>query len=90
MPKKPTCHMKRITARAGLIVFPAEHHGASSPCFSSDSFALSTETTCSLSTDWYVAAGQTHVPIGTLVGTQFDSGTLFGLAALRELSEMSE
>jgi hypothetical protein len=48
---------------------------------------MSTESACSLSTDWGVAVGQTHVPIGTLVGTQLDSGTLFGLAALRELRE---
>ena len=42
---------------------------------------MSTETARWLSTDWGFAVGQTHVPIGTLVGTQLDSGTLLGLAA---------
>ena len=52
-----------------------------------ESIAVHSETTCSQSTDRYIAAGRTHVPIGTLVGTPLDSGTLFGLATRRQLRE---
>jgi hypothetical protein len=51
---------------------------------------MSTESVVLLSTDWGVAVGQTHVPIGAPVGTQLDSGTLFGLAALLELRDFKE
>lgn len=51
---------------------------------------MSTESVVLLSTDWGVAVGQTHVPIGTLVGTQLDSGTLLGLAAHPEHRDFKE
>lgn len=51
---------------------------------------MSTESTYLLSTDWGCALGQTHVPIGTLVGTQLDSGTLLGLATHLELRDLKE